>query len=1089
MKKQTLSSNIRDNRKWGTVAQFLQETIKPGADLSFVSAYFTIHAFDKLRNQLEQIEKLRFLFGEPDFLRQIGNQTEGKAFRITDEDLTLRQQLQQTPIARACAAWIRAKVQIKSITQANFLHGKLYHIDNGGLVESMMGSSNFTLKGLGASPDGRNNIELNMIVDSTRDRHDLKTWFDTLWNDESLVTDMTADVLNYLAQFYKNHAPEFVYYKMLFHLFDKFIEENASIEAAIERTRLTETQIWQFLYEFQKDGVKGAINKLRKYHGCIIADSVGLGKTFEALAIIKQYELQNKRVLVLCPKQLMDNWIIYQANVNSSLNLFLNDRFGYTVLCHTDLTREDGQRDNIRFNSFNWGIYDLVVIDESHNFRNNAVGKRDEAGQISRYSRYQWLLEKVIQQGGQTDVLLLSATPVNNDLKDLRNQLYLITAGKNDAFYESMGIPDLKNTMTDAQRKFLAWAKKPKPRSRQDLLNELNSAFFKLLDEITIARSRHHVQQYYAKVIAQVGEFPQRAKPRSLYPALDLKEQFISFDQLSEEISRYRLAVFSPIEYVYDAHRDRYDSLGQTTSNFKQTHRERFLIGMMKVNFMKRLESCVQSFSQTMARTIDKIEKLEQKLTAYQRSKTAQAEISIAEDEDILEDTPEDGETIGKLSYRLEHLDIERWLTDLRQDKTQLTKIYVEAQAITPDRDGKLAMLKEVMAEKVKNPPTNKVGRLNRKLLIFTAFADTADYLYRNLKPWVQNTLGLHIAMVTGGGRVETTFGKAEFSHILTNFAPRAKYRDKLRGLPQEGEIEVLIATDCVSEGQNLQDCDWVINYDIHWNPVRLIQRFGRIDRINSQNTAIQMVNFWPTEDLNKHINLINRVESRMVLVDIAATASDNLFAPLDEETLPPELDYRTQQLLKLQTEVLDLDDFEDTMPLTEFTLDDFRQDLIHYLESNKRLLEDAPEGIYTVVPTATAAPSGVIFCLRHKEKMADAERINPLRPYYLVYIEEDMVIHFNFTALKQILGVLRQLCLGKDKPYEEACTWFDELTEQGTSMKKYDMLLNGAVQAADAIFYRRAMGQLQMGRGARLPETVHLETKDFDLVAWLVIK
>ena len=862
--------------------------------------------------------------------------------------------------------------------------------------------------------------------------------------------------------------------------------------------KLVDTVIWNTLYEFQKDAVKGAINKIRQHNGCIIADSVGLGKTFEALAIIKYFELLNNNVLVLCPKKLRDNWTDYRAENNSELNLFLKDRFAYTVLSHTDLSRDSGKSGDINLENINWGNYDLVVIDESHNFRNNTPGKKDEDGNLIRKSRYQRLMEDIIQSGIKTKVLLLSATPVNNNLKDLRNQIYLLTEGQDDAFVESLGVASLKNTLADAQRTFTEWAKGERNRQTRDLLERLSSAFFKLLDELTIARSRKHIEKYYTDSLKKLGGFPERCKPISVYiDDIDLQGQFMSYDELNDEISEYQLSLFNPSKYVLPEYMSKYDT-GQI-GQFTQSDREHYLIGMMKVNFLKRLESSVHSFGITMDRTIEKIDRLEKRIKRFQEFRDENPDMDLEEvDIEALEDEElQEAMQVGKkLTFKMAHLDTERWLKDLQRDRDQLELPRLYAKDVTADRDAKLAKLKERIAKKVKQPTTDKKGRPNRKVLVFTAFADTAAYLHKELEQWATKELGIHIAMVSGGtGGNKTTFGKSEFSNILTNFSPHAKKRSVMESMPQDEEIDLLIGTDCISEGQNLQDCDYLINYDIHWNPVRIIQRFGRIDRIGNINDSVQLVNFWPTPDLNRYIKLKNRVEARMALVDIAATQGDNLLAPEEiEDMLADDLKYRDQQLLKLRDEVLDLEDFNENVALNEFTLDDFRIDLMNYIESERKTLEDAPFGLYAVVPPDPKyqmITKGVIFCLRQKGDSTGNEKINPLQPYFLVYIRDDGEVRFTFAQPKQILEMYRLLCAGEKKPYEELCNLFDQQTNNGTNMAHYNDLLQKAVNSLTRTYRKRAVKNLLSGRGGTLVKSQKQvrSVTDFELITWLVIQ
>jgi len=1096
----TLSSGIRDNHTHGRVGDFLRDKIESGSKLSVVSAYFTIYAYESLKNELDGINSLWFLFGEPRFVQSLDpGKVDKKSYNIEDDGLKLANRLEQRRVAKECAEWILNKVEIRSIKQANLLHGKMYHIAKDGREEAILGSSNFTVNGLGLSETG-SNIELNLIVDSNRDRADLKNWFDTLWNNDDLVKDVKADVLAYLEQLYQDNAPDFIYFKTLYEIFKEYLSQQDQGGLADIQKQVVDTQIWQALFEFQKDGVKGAINKIQNHNGCILADSVGLGKTYEALAIIKYFELKNQRVLVLCPKKLRENWTVYQAHNASELNPFVKDRFAYTVLSHTDLSREGGYSGDIDLANVSWGNFDLVVIDESHNFRNNTLGKKDEDGNIIRRSRYTRLMEDIIQKGVKTKVLMLSATPVNNNLKDLRNQIYFITENKDDALQPSLGIESVQETLRVGQLTFNDWAKKNTERNTAELLDKLSSAFFKLLDGLTIARSRKHVQKYYKDTVALLGGFPERAKPVSVHPEIDTRGEFMPYDQLNDEIMRYQLALFKPSTYLYDEYKGNYSGRA-AVAGFTQENREKFLIGMMKVNFLKRLESSIHSFELTLSRTINKIDLLIEKIEKFKKVQKDNPEIdwddlqvSDADDDELQEALDLQEFQVSKAGIKLAHLKVDEWLKYLRDDKKQLGKLHDQAKAITRERDAKLEELKKLIVEKVTHPTETKRGTLNRKVLVFTAFADTAAYLYDSLVQWARDDLNIHVAMVSGGSSEnKTTFGRNEFNQILTNFSPYSKKREKMQNMPQEGEIDLLIATDCISEGQNLQDCDTLVNYDIHWNPVRVIQRFGRIDRIGSVNHTVQLINFWPTQDLDKYIALKTRVEARMALVDIAATQEDNLLNTEElEELITDELKYRDRQLKRLKEEVLDLEEFNESATLTDFTLDDFRAELLRYIEANRERLEEAPDGLYAVVPAQTErnVRTGVVYCLRQKRNAASSE-VNPLQPYYLVYIQNEGVVRFGFTHPKQILTIFRELCSGNFSPFEDLCREFDRETQNGRNMKTYNDLLDKTIRSIENSFKKRVTSNLQSGRSAVIPQLDAQVTDktDFELVTWLVIK
>ena len=1080
MQRELLMSRLLDNHTRGAVGEYLRERIRTDSDLSVVSAYFTIYAYEALKTQLDDVRGMRFLFGEPSFIKGLDpTRQRSPGVRIERDELKLEHQLRQSRVARACATWIESKVEVRSVRKPGFLHGKMYHIQKGDYERAVLGSSNFTVQGLGLGKRG--NIELNLEVTDRRDHDDLKAWFEDVWNNTALVEDVKQQVLEHLERMYSPVTPQFLYYKTLYHLFAEAREDTGTVLK--QPQRLFDSEIWQVLFEFQRHGAQAVIRKLLTHRGCILADSVGLGKTYTALAVVKYFENLNDRVLVLTPKKLRENWTVYQAQNNSPLNPFIKDRFAYTTLSHTDLTRETGKVGDINLETLNWGNYDLVVIDESHNFRNNSKGRRDEDGNLIRKSRYERLLEEIINSGVPTKVLLLSATPVNNDLSDLRNQLLLISGGQDTAFHESIGVSSISGVLGVAQREFNQWASK-EPRQAEALLERLSAGFFSLLDGLTLARSRKHIRDHYGHELTRLGGFPERQKPLAVFADVDTRNLFPSYEAIHKQISGYKLALFYPANYLLENFKSLYDK--DAVQNFSQANRERYLVGMMKVNFLKRLESSVHSFAVTLERTCEKITDLIAKLEAFQARKQGGEFDSIepeSEDDDELQAALQVGK---RIKYDLRHLNVEAWLKDLRDDDEQLRAVLEQARLVKASRDAKLAELRALIGAKLETPTTNKLGLSNRKTLVFTAFADTARYVYEQLEPWAR-AQGVHIALVVGAGDNATSLGRSEYNAILTNFSPISKSRTQLPNFPQDQEIDILIATDCISEGQNLQDCDYLVNYDIHWNPVRLIQRFGRIDRIGSQNERIQMVNFWPTDDLNIYLNLKNRVEARMALVDITATAQDN---PLTLEQIRTELSYRDQQLLRLKDEVLDLEDLEGGISLADFSLDDFRMDLNNFLDAHKDALEAAPLGLFGLVnEEGSSARPGIVFCLRQLGNAGDAS-LNPLTPYFLVYVRAGGEVRFAYAQAKQTLELYRALCANKTQAQQVLHDHFDRLTEHGEKLERESTLLKNALESIRTTFARRASQSLFAARGAVLPkqEEQVTETSEFELVTWLVI-
>ncbi|MBO3272975.1 ATP-dependent helicase [Hymenobacter defluvii] len=1129
-----------------------------GSDLAIVSAYFSIYAHAHLAEKLGDIQQLRFLFGEPNFV--LDPSKPQRVFELTKDTVGLRDKLPQNKVARACYDWLKEKAEIRSMVKPRFLHGKLYHVTHpSGMTKALAGSSNFTAKGLGFG--NVPNIELNLVVDSDRERRELLEWFDGLWNDETgLVEDVKDRVLDYLKQLFRENSPLLIYYKTLYEVLRADLAKLKEFSLLDDNlpTSFTQSAVWQKLYDFQKDGVKGAVQKMEQHGGCILADSVGLGKTFEALAVIKYYELKGKTVLVLCPKKLSENWTIYQAKKNSTLNPLQRDRLGYTVMYHTDLGRSHGRTgaDGLDLTQLNWAAYDVVVVDESHNFRNNAAGRLLDDG-TRALSRYEWLTQKIINAGATTKVLLLSATPVNNSLKDLRNQLYLISGSSDTALHGSTGVAHLGNTLAVAQRQFTQWADpRNADRSVRALLEKLDAGFFGLLDQLTIARSRRQIQQFYD--MAAIGRFPTRRPPLTVSTPLDAKGEFPTYDQVNESILQFKLSLYNPSRFVQPAFESLYQEervRNVKTQNFSQAKREDFLIGMMKVGFLKRLESSVESFEESMQRVIGKIDSLLARIDAYEASRSggdfdpgtdlagaAPADSPTGHDEQNEAQTDEQQaldaafNVGGKKKFNLAHLKLPEWRKALLADRKALAALHLRATHVVPARDLKLTELKKLIQAKLDEP----LNPGNRKVIVFTAYADTARYLYAQLHAheWENQSNKLYTALVTGGTNGnQTTFQPAglrhptDFNTILTNFSPRSKGRAALAGMPQgAGEIDLLIATDCISEGQNLQDCDYLINYDIHWNPVRVIQRFGRIDRLGSVNETVQMVNFWPTNDLDHYLKLKVRVEARMALVDVTATGDDNLLAHTPaspdgseiEELITEELKYRDQQLKRLRDETPDLEDLladSGGVSLQDFSLEDFRLDLLRFLQQNEAMLAALPLGLHAVAaaPTGphahrraaeyaelketerTTIRPGVLYCLSHlgqgdqpETRNQKPETLNRLHPYYLVYLYDDGAVRFGYSQPRQVLEVMRLLCQGQTEADQELCDIFNKETDEGQQMDAHFKLLQNGIKATTTEAAHTNLRQLQAGRGqaVALP-TSALPTNlaDFELVTWLVIK
>ena len=1079
--------HILDNRHL-SVADFLRAHLSNADVYRLVSAYFTIYGYEALEAELRGVKNVRFLFGNPASVGELDpGEKEPKSFDLTEDGLSPHHVLQQKHLARRCEEWVRRRrVSIRTIGKSNFLHGKMHLLENSCGGAAVVGSSNFTKRGLGC--DEGANVEINLSVPDSAIRAELRAWFDELWTNKDLTRDVKKEVLAALNRIGKEHSPELVYYKTLYQLFLEEIDARKARDRNIEETQLEDTLIWKQLYNFQRDGAKSVITRLQKHNGCILADSVGLGKTYTALAVIKYFELKNERVLVLCPKKLRENWSLYPVYYSHTDNPFERDRFGYTLLSHTDLSRSRGKSGDTDLANFNWRNFDMVVIDESHNFRNDSKPKRDEEGTI-RHSRYSRLLEEVIKEGTQTKVLMLSATPVNTSLIDLRNQIYLMTEGRQDVFRESLGIGNIDVMLKQAQREFKSWEKTTAQTGRKDkskLLEQLGADFFGLLGGISIARSRRQIETFYADEMDRIGEFPIQRRPENHHPRTDLTGR-LSYKGLAEQIEEFALSVYRPSRYVTSEEAKRRLADEKRTLRFNQEDRERFLIGMIRTNFLKRLESSAHSLSETLGRTVRKIDDLVAKIDSFLKTRAA-----VSSQADILPDDDDDDEEFlvnrARNPYHLRELDLPRWRADLLTDKETLDAAWQKVRTISPDRDGKLRKIKEHVRSRVNRPTKDKDGRHNRKILVFTTFKDTAVYLYDNLQSSAKE-LGLNMALVAGD-MTRTEFGDDNFNAILNNFAPRARRR--AGGV--NGEIDLLIATDCISEGQNLQDCDTVLNYDIHWNPIRIIQRFGRIDRIGSRSNAVKMINYWPTDDMEVYLRLQSRVQARMALADAAASGTDD---PLDEDTfdgVQRELNFRDRQLQQLREEVLDLDEVTDGVVISDFTLDYFFAQLLLYLERNREEREATPNGAYALTHGEDSPlGEGVIFFLRRRRATQDKrEKVaSPIFPYYLVFVRNNGEIRYGCANTRQVLELFESVAVERAAPILGLCDQFDRETNNGSEMTHYDNLLKTVINhisRADRATQIQQLG-IRGQRDFRLPtQSAKPSNSDIELITWLIV-
>jgi SNF2 family DNA or RNA helicase len=972
------------------------------------------------------------------------------------------------------AAWIEKSVTVKGSPTPLPQAAWIVKDSSGTPARVINGTCPLTTSGLGIVSGEQ--FSFVQATDSLEECSLLAGWFQQMWNSLPDSSQSKNALLAQLCEITAQREPSLIYALTLFHLFkdrDEALDEEKIIKTA---TGIRNTVVWKKLFKFQRDGVLGAIDKLERFGGCIIADSVGLGKTFEALAIIKYYELRNDRVLVLSPKRLRDNWSIYKAN--DRRNILASDRFNYDVLNHTDLSRDSGKSGDIELSHINWGNYDLVVIDESHNFRNKATRK-------DRETRYDRLMRRIIKEGVKTRVLMLSATPVNNRLADLKNQIAFVTEG-NDTTLADHGIESIETTIRKAQLQFNRWLGGPeKDRTPQNLVEMLGFDYFTLLDLLTIARSRKHIEKYYGT--AETGRFPERLKPINYKPDVDLAGEFRSIREINQEIRKLTLAAYAPLRYVLPQKQDAYDEKYSTQirggeSFFRQADREESLVQLIRVNVLKRMESAVTSFALTLKRQLADVEATLARIESHSEI------IEEIEIEDIDENDPAfESLLVGrKVKVLLKDVDLIRWKQDLIEDRNRLSTLYSAAHQIGASRDAKLNKLREVISEKVRVP----INHGNRKVIVFTAFADTATYLFEHLSEWASDELGLNSALVTGSGQNRTTLPhlRRDLASILTAFSPLSKERPE--DLDNEGDIDLLIATDCISEGQNLQDCDFLINYDIHWNPVRIIQRFGRVDRIGSKNERIQLVNFWPNIQLEEYINLEQRVSGRMVLLDISATGEENIIEQQSGNQMN-DLEYRRHQLLKLQDTVIDLEDLSSGVSIADLTLTDFRIDLAQYLKRHPGQLDSFHLGAFAVTTSPESGiPPGIVFCLRAEGKAAEKafEPGYPLAPHYLIHAGEDGEALLPFTQAKTVLDRLKRLCAGRDIPDSGAIARFNKATSNGRNMAHARKLLTGAVASITGKKEERAVASLFYPGGTHALKGEFAGINDFEVVAYLVI-
>lgn len=1062
----------------------LKEKIKPRSKVSIAAACFSMYAYKELKSQLEKVDEFRFIFTSPTFIKEkvekqkrefyIPRLSRENSLYGTEFEIKLRNEMTQKAIARECADWIRKKATFKSnVTGENM--GGFMTVDSPAEQTAYMPINGFTTVDIGCE---RGNNSYNMVnsMEAPFSTQYMQL-FETLWNDKQKMQDVTEMIISNISTAYNENSPEFIYFMTLYNVFSEFLDDISEDVLPNEATGFKQSKIWDMLYDFQRDAVLAIINKLERYNGCILADSVGLGKTFTALAVIKYYENRNKTVLVLCPKKLCENWNTYKDNYVN--NPIASDRLNYDVLFHTDLSRNGGVSNGLDLDRLNWGNYDLVVIDESHNFRNGAGTHAN-----TQENRYVKLMDKVIRAGVKTKVLMLSATPVNNRFTDLKNQLALAYEGNSEYINEQLDTKKpIEEIFRQAQKAFNAWSKlEPEARTTDALLRTLDFDFFEVLDSVTIARSRRHIEKYYNT--EEIGKFPERLKPISKRPSLTDLDNAINYNQIYEQLMQLTLCIYTPSNYIFPSKMSKYVDLTHNKgNNLTQKGREQGIQRLMSINLLKRLESSVYSFNLTLSRIRDLIQGTIDAITNFEKHGKADLDMYEADDNDFdMDDGNTDFFTVGKkVKIDLADMDYKTWRAELQHDADTLELLTLMVADITPEHDLKLQTLFKLLDEKMANP----INEGNKKVLIFSAFSDTAEYLYDQVASYMKSNYGLDTAVITGSidGRTTVKGLKATLNNVLTCFSPISKSRDVL--MPgSTKEIDILIATDCISEGQNLQDCDYLVNYDIHWNPVRIIQRFGRIDRIGSRNQYIQLVNFWPDMTLDDYINLKSRVETRMKISVMTSTGDDDLINPEEKG----DLEYRKQQLKRLQDEVVDIEDMSTGISIMDLGLNEFRLDLLEYIKTHEDLAKK-PKGLHAVVPATEENPDGVIFVLKNINNNINIDNQNRIHPFYMVYIGIDGEVVCDYLNPKKLLDTVRLLCRGKSEPVLELCERFNKETDDGRNMEEVSQLLSAAINSIIDVKEESDIDSLFSagGTSALMSEINGLD--DFELICFLVVK
>ena len=1074
---------------------------------NIVTGYFTIGAlYDFIQIVKDKTSEINIVFGDMLLENQIDFPVD-----LLNGDINISDAFLLPKKAKEVVDFLKKeKIRIK-ILEPNFCHAKVYlALSNDSLTKGyyVTGSSNLTEAGLGIKY--YNNVELNLAGQPTDPQNgELKLWFENLWTDfkakeKVLNTDQKLiDVKEYLIQlienFYKSYTPEEIYYKILYELFKTQLDEKESPNFLREIGRLEHSKIYQNLYSFQQKGVISLIKMLEKYNGAILADAVGLGKTWSALATMKYYQNKGFETILIVPKKLHQNWQYYHHLQNS---LFKDDEFKFVLRYHTDLQDEriESKHDHLTLdNFFQSNSNKLFIIDESHNLRNNKTG------------RYKYLLENLLntEKNPNHKVLLLSATPINTSLNDIKNQFKMMVSDKNDGFKDYLGIRNLDSLFANAQRKFNEW-RSDDDGTIEHLIQMLPDQFTTLADNLIVSRTR--------KIITDLT-FPKPLKPINVYVTPEQIGTIENFEELFKKFPP-NMAAYSPYLYL--------NKKANVSVLEDEWQRDAFLVKMMYILLVKRLESSWYAFYLTLNKILDKSNAI---YAAIQEFEKTNKSINIASGNSLYDEDEDDEYTVGKREVKL---------SDIQKDgKLALFKEHIKADIsvmqnviedlktfqnqISKEKDYKSKDKK--IEELIKQINSKQAAGTNKKVLIFTTYRDTAYYLYNELSKRGYKKLGV----VSGSDSMYSYSNEnlKQFEPLLERFCPFTKLfigknwpdytekksienfdhwkkwikdNDSKTNTILEEEIEILIATDCLSEGQNLQDCDFVVNYDIHWNPVRIIQRVGRIDRIGSPNKTFGVLNFWPTDNINEYLNLEDRIVDRLVAVRLTgAEVNKDLIDKLTKKMVNDNTD-ESQKRKLLEQMTLSIEDIEDSKSFgfSDLTLDIFRQELNASIRLDAKKWERIPKGSFSgfKITNIDLCPENGVIALMGYPARNKTNQSHAFKTFKLIYLDEQGNL-VDDSQIKTLTALSTHFKEKRNVPEKVDKRDLEELNKYSAMFETYFSNLNNSNsnenkrEKADTIKGLKSGSILSKVKESNTENGLEelLKKENYELIAWMIVK